>query len=164
MTPFDGLLAFAVLHHLPGQESPYRFLKAGAHADQTGGRFYSQRVADPKQPEIDVPPAALVEAGLSEDQVEAGDVLLDWRQSTKGSPQSAGLRYVHMFTETDLEALAVENRLAGEIHVSTTMGIPEIWVYIRYGRRSDQYPAQTSQPGRESHSRCMIFSADFWKK
>jgi hypothetical protein len=38
--------------------------------------------------------------GLSDDQIEAGDYLIDWRQGGKG------IRYIHSFTEDELAELA----------------------------------------------------------
>jgi tRNA (uracil-5-)-methyltransferase TRM9 len=107
-TPFDGILAFAVLHHLPGQANRVTFLSQVRTLIKPGGSFLfsawqvqnSLKLLARKQP--------WEAAGLREEQLEAGDVLLDWRQSSKGSPQSAGLRYVHIFSETDLLNLASE--------------------------------------------------------
>ena len=44
------------------------------------------------------------DAGLSPDEVEEGDYLLDWRSGGRG------LRYVHHFYEAELEALAAASR------------------------------------------------------
>src|SRR5512133_1510439 len=104
--PFDGILAFAVLHHLPGHANQINFLSEVRALIKPGGRFILSVWQIQNSPKLLSRRQAWEEAGLSEDLVEEGDVLLDWRQSSKGSPQNAGLRYVHLFTETDLHNMA----------------------------------------------------------
>ena len=48
-------------------------------------------------------------AGFSEEDIEAGDTLLDWRHSAAGQTQETGLRYVHIFSLAELAALAEKN-------------------------------------------------------
>jgi SAM-dependent methyltransferase len=104
--PFDGILAFAVLHHLPGRENQYDFASKVRSLIKPGGRFILSVWQIQNSPKLLSRRQPWEAAGLSDDQVEEGDVLLDWRQSSKGSPQSAGLRYVHLFSEDDLHAMA----------------------------------------------------------
>ena len=144
-TPFDGLLAFAVLHHLPGYEHRLDFLKQARTLVQPGAAFLLSVWQIQNSPKLMARQQPWSEAGLQEDQVEDGDVLLDWRQSTKGSPQNAGLRYVHMFTEADLDLLAQQTGWAGRYPLPTMTGIPATWGYIRSGGQSDLVPG-THQP------------------
>lgn len=99
---FDVILAFAVLHHLPGSDMRKDVIsKVSAHLP-VGGRFIhsnwqflnSQRLRARIQPWFNI--------GLSETDIEPGDYLLDWRRG------GTGLRYVHHFTLEELEALAQE--------------------------------------------------------
>jgi hypothetical protein len=46
--------------------------------------------------------------GLSHSNVEQGDVLMDWRAGVDEEQKSEALRYVHVFTESELEKLAGE--------------------------------------------------------
>jgi SAM-dependent methyltransferase len=105
-TPFDGILAFAVLHHLPGRENQYGFARQVRSLIKTGGKFTVSVWQIQNSPKLLSRRQPWEAAGLTDVQVEEGDVLLDWRQSSKGSPQSAGLRYVHLFTEDNLRTMA----------------------------------------------------------
>lgn len=101
---FNWVVAFAVLHHVPGEETRLRLLGQIADILRIGGgsggfiqsnwQFlnsarYRGRVVDWGQ------------IGLTRDEVEKGDYLLDWREGGRG------LRYVHHFSEEELAALAV---------------------------------------------------------
>jgi tRNA (uracil-5-)-methyltransferase TRM9 len=131
-TPFDGLLAFAVLHHLPGHDHRADFLCQARTLVKPGAEFILSVWQIQNSPKLMARQQPWAETGLRDDQVEAGDVLLDWRQSAKGSPQSAGLRYVHMFTETDLVALAEQTSwkvLSSTYHDGHTgnLGLYQVW-------------------------------------
>lgn len=97
---FDVVLAFAVLHHIPGDAHRQQFLANVSALLRPGGRFahsnwqflQSQRLRARIQPwsRLDIPESA----------VDPGDYLLDWRRG------GYGLRYVHYFSEAELSALA----------------------------------------------------------
>jgi tRNA (uracil-5-)-methyltransferase TRM9 len=107
-TPFDGLMAFAVLHHIPGHTHRVSLLNQARSIVKPGAKFILSVWQIQNSSKLMARQQSWTEAGLSDGQVEDGDVLLDWRQSTKGSPQSAGLRYIHIFAKEDLNSLAVE--------------------------------------------------------
>lgn len=97
---FDTILAFAVLHHLPGADLQRRVLQ-GVHSRLApGGRFIfsvwqflnSSRLVERIQP--------WSAAGLAPEALDPGDYLLDWRSG------GSGLRYVHHFDEGELAGLA----------------------------------------------------------
>ncbi len=130
--PFDGILAFAVLHHLPGHSHRVSFLNRVKGLITEGGRFIFSVWQIQNSPKLLSRRQPWEAAGLRDDLVESGDVLLDWRQSTKGSPQSAGLRYVHLFTENDLFSLAMETGwqvLSSSCHDGHTgnLGLYQVW-------------------------------------
>lgn len=99
-TPFDYILCFATVHHLPGQSLRRQTLEKIRHLLSTGGSLVlsvwqflnSARLRERIQPWESV--------GLTADQVEPGDYLLDWRQGGRG------LRYVHHFDTKELQELA----------------------------------------------------------
>ncbi|MGB8212289.1 MAG: methyltransferase domain-containing protein [Anaerolineales bacterium] len=101
--PFDLVTAFATLHHIPSQEMRLSILNKARALLRDGGKFIhsewqfmsSEKLKERIQPWKD--------AGLSDDEVEAGDYLLDWRSGGRG------LRYVHHFDEAELEALAASS-------------------------------------------------------
>ena len=98
----DFVLAFAVLHHLPGSDLRRQILikvremlappRCFIHSEW---QFLSSaRLKTRIQPWERI--------GLSSQEVEVGDYLLDWRQG------GTGLRYVHHFSVPELEQLARE--------------------------------------------------------
>jgi len=100
--PYDAILAFAVLHHLPGVELRLQVLRKVRLLLSPGGRFIHSEWQFLNSPRLTarVQPWELI--GLSPQEVDRGDYLLDWRQGGQG------LRYVHHFSEPELEELAAE--------------------------------------------------------
>ncbi len=97
---FDQAFAFAILHHLPGEDTRLRFARQACEALNPGGRF-ALSVWDfmqSKRLRARVLPWQTV--GIDERDLEPGDFLLDWRRG------GSGLRYVHHLSEDELTALA----------------------------------------------------------
>ncbi len=98
--PFDQALAFAVLHHLPGEALRLAVLQSIGRLLAPEGRLHlsvwqflnSARLRERVQPWETV--------GLSAAAVDPGDYLLDWRRD------GYGLRYVHHFRPGELAELA----------------------------------------------------------
>ncbi|MEW6084075.1 MAG: class I SAM-dependent methyltransferase [Chloroflexota bacterium] len=92
--------AFAVLHHIPGAELRLNLLNEIRKLLKPGGKFIhsnwqflnSEKLKGRIKPwdSVSIPPS----------DVDAGDHLLDWRSGGEG------LRYVHHFTESELNELA----------------------------------------------------------
>ena len=103
---FDGVLAFASLHHIPGKDNHLRIFRQVHEMLKPGGRFIfsvwqfqnssklMQRVQPWSKTDIDV------------DKLEPGDTLLDWRYALPENEQKQGLRYVHLFREAELTGIA----------------------------------------------------------
>lgn len=99
---YDDILCFAALHHIPGYKNRLLVCKNIRKFMSGQGQFFhsnwqflnSDRFKDRILPwdEVDI----------SDKDVEAGDYLLDWRRGGMGK------RYVHHFTENELEQLAKE--------------------------------------------------------
>jgi SAM-dependent methyltransferase len=104
--PFDGALAFAVLHHLPGAELRLGLLRSLRARLVPGGRFILSNWQFQHSPKLLARVQPWERAGLSDTDLEPGDTLLDWRYSLPGQPEQVGLRYVHRFTPDELEELA----------------------------------------------------------
>ena len=45
-------------------------------------------------------------AGIPEEKLEKGDTLLDWRFALPENSEKHGLRYVHLFSEEEIDSLA----------------------------------------------------------
>jgi tRNA (uracil-5-)-methyltransferase TRM9 len=124
--PFDLVTAFATLHHIPGQKMRLNILNKVHALLRPDGRFIhsewqfmkSEKLKDRIQPWED--------AGLSPEEVEDGDYLLDWRSGGRG------LRYVHHFNEAELENLAAASgfRVRQTFHsdgANGLLGLYQIW-------------------------------------
>jgi len=96
----DLILAFAVLHHLPGSDLQRRLLVQVRRMLSPNGRFIFSTWQFLESPRLRARIQAWQEAGLAESDVEPGDYLLDWRQGGRG------LRYVHAFGPAELARLA----------------------------------------------------------
>ena len=123
---YGWVLAFAVLHHLPGEALREQVTRRLVECLAPGGHLvvsvwsflnsarWRQRI---------LPWST---AGLASEQVEPGDTLLDWRRGGEG------IRYVHAFAAEELDDLA---RRAGLAVVETfasdgqggRLGLYQVW-------------------------------------
>lgn len=97
---FDLILCFAVLHHLPGEVLRLQVLEKAHALMAPSGRFIHSQWQFLNSPRLQARIQPWAVAGLTEDEVDPGDFLLDWRSG------GSGLRYVHHFSEPELEMLA----------------------------------------------------------
>jgi SAM-dependent methyltransferase len=96
---FDAVVALAVLHHIPGRQLRRDLLTQLAGLLAADGVLVLstwQFMNEARLRRKIVPWGA---AGLTPEQVEAGDALLDWQRG------GAGLRYCHLVDETELAEL-----------------------------------------------------------
>jgi tRNA (uracil-5-)-methyltransferase TRM9 len=105
---FDGALAFAVLHHLPGYDLRRRVLADVRRLLKPGGLFVHSEWQFQHSPKLVNRIQPWETVGLRAGDVEAGDTLLDWRYTLPGEPEQVGLRYVHLFDREELAHLAAE--------------------------------------------------------
>ena len=110
-TPFenldwDGAMCFAVLHHIPGEEQRQKLCASIAGLLGKDKKFYLSAWQIRNSPRLieRIQPWDIV--GISESNLDAGDVLMDWRAELQGELSTGGLRYVHIFSESELSALA----------------------------------------------------------
>lgn len=99
---YDLILAFAVLHHLPGKTLRRSVLATANKLLRPSGRFIHSEWQFLNSPRLRARIQPWERIGLREDQVENGDYLLDWRHG------GLGYRYVHHFTLDELSLLAEE--------------------------------------------------------
>ncbi len=106
---FDGVLAFASLHHIPGMENHLRIFRQVRKLLKPGGRFIFSVWQFRNSPKLmkRIQPWSL--AGIDEQDLEEGDTLLDWRFALPENAEKHGLRYVHLFSEEDPDLLAKES-------------------------------------------------------
>lgn len=100
---FDLILAFATLHHLPGRELHIETLRKTHSLLNPSGRFVHSNWQFLNSPRLKARIQPWDEIGLKNEQVDQGDYLMDWRRG------GYGLRYVHHFSEDELQALAKDS-------------------------------------------------------
>ena len=98
--PFDFVMAFAVLHHLPGEALRRRIVATIRGLLRPGGWFLHSHWQFLNSARLRARIQPWESAGLQPQDVDPGDYLLDWRHGGRG------LRYVHHFSQPELEALA----------------------------------------------------------
>jgi tRNA (uracil-5-)-methyltransferase TRM9 len=96
--------AFAVLHHIPSYEIRISILKTVRSLLKPDGKFIHSNWQFLNSEKLKARIQPWEAAAVDGSDVEAGDHLLDWRSGGKG------LRYVHHFSEGELEALAEVSR------------------------------------------------------
>ncbi len=107
---WDVVSAFAVLHHLPGESLRQQVLQQARACLPRGGWFLHSEWQFLNSPRWRARVQPWERAGLSPAAVDADDYLLDWRHGGEG------LRYVHHFSEAELQRLAA----ASGFHVRET--------------------------------------------
>jgi hypothetical protein len=94
------ITAFAVLHHIPGEELRLDILKTVHKLLAENGRFILSNWQFLNSERLKRRIKPWETAAISGSEVDAGDYLLDWRSG------GDGLRYAHYFTAEELSALA----------------------------------------------------------
>lgn len=97
---FDFVLAFAVFHHIPSKELRHQIIEKVRTLLFSGGRFIHSEWQFLNSPRLLARLQPWEKAGITAQQVESGDYLIDWRQG------GYGLRYVHHFEAQELDELA----------------------------------------------------------
>ncbi len=124
--PFDLIVSFAVLHHIPSNDLRQQIVAQAASLLRPGGRFVLSNWQFLNSPRLVARIQSWERAGLAPSDVDENDYLLDWRAGGEG------LRYVHHFDETELAALAA---IAGFVVLETfysdgengRLGLYQVW-------------------------------------
>ena len=98
-----AVTAFAVLHHLPGRSLRLDLLKRARRWVLPDGRLILSNWQFSSSNKMKSHALPWSSVGLSENEVDEDDHLVDWRG---GAP---GVRYVHEFHESELARLAAES-------------------------------------------------------
>jgi tRNA (uracil-5-)-methyltransferase TRM9 len=101
-SPFNIVLAFATLHHLPGRDLHLQTLKKIRALLEPRGRLIHSNWQFLNSSRMNARIQSWDVIGLRNAQVDQGDYLLDWRRG------GYGLRYVHQFSEGELQSLATD--------------------------------------------------------
>ncbi len=104
-----GIMAFAVLHHLPGRQNRLALLRAINDLLSENGTFAHSVWQFQRSSKFLARVQPWSRAGLTDEVVDPGDHLLDWRYALPGQAEQRGLRYVHSYTADELRNLAGES-------------------------------------------------------
>ncbi|MDX1437390.1 MAG: class I SAM-dependent methyltransferase [Anaerolineales bacterium] len=123
---FEYILAFATLHHIPGAELRLRLLSQIRRHISDDGRFIHSnwQFLNSERLRGRILPWEL--AGLSPDDVDPGDALLDWRRGGEGQ------RYAHHFLPEELQSLADQSGFTIEAQFFSdgregNLGLYQVW-------------------------------------
>jgi 2-polyprenyl-3-methyl-5-hydroxy-6-metoxy-1,4-benzoquinol methylase len=100
VSPFDAIVCFAVMHHIPGNKARQRFCRTLRGYLSSQGSYFLSNWQFLKSDRFQDRIIPWEKVGLSEDEVDEGDYLIDWRRG------GSGIRYVHHFSENELIELA----------------------------------------------------------
>ena len=121
------ITAFAVLHHIPGEELRLNLLRTVHGLLAEDGRFIlsNWQFLNSERLKARIQPWEAV--GLSSSEVDEGDYLLDWKRG------GTGLRYAHHFSAEELSALAEQTGFrVNESFLSDgeggKLGLYQVWV------------------------------------
>lgn len=101
-----GIMAFAVLHHIPGHHNRQRLIYQIRSLLKPGGLFYHSEWQFQHSPRLMARRQPWEAVGIDPGSIEPGDTLLDWRHALPGQAEQTGLRYVHLFDLDELDELA----------------------------------------------------------
>lgn len=101
-----GAFMLAVLHHIPGSRTRFDLCGYLRVLLQPGCPLFVSVWQLQNSPRLLRRVQPWERAGLEQADVEAGDVLMDWRASVEAGAAHPGLRYVHLFSEAELIRLA----------------------------------------------------------
>ena len=121
--PFEWVLTFAVLHHLPTEELRLAVLSEIRRLLSPAGWFTLSVWDFLNRSRLRRRIVPWPQAGLNADEVDPADFLLDWRHGGKG------LRYVHHFVSTELHGLAEEAgfQVFEQYHSDRGLGLYQHW-------------------------------------
>lgn len=97
---FEVILCFAALHHIPSRDLRLEVVRNIHRNLDERGKFYLSNWQFLKSERFRSRTLDWDRVGLSEEDVEEGDYLLDWRRG------GSGIRYLHHFTPEELTGLA----------------------------------------------------------
>jgi tRNA (uracil-5-)-methyltransferase TRM9 len=132
---FDGILAFAVLHHIPGASNRERLLYQVRGLLPVDGLFIHSEWQLHKSERLLARRLPWETVGLKAGDVEDGDTLIDWRYALPGQVEQVGIRYVHIFCAEELSDLAERCRFTIEEEFESDgeggkLGLYQVWKAI----------------------------------
>jgi tRNA (uracil-5-)-methyltransferase TRM9 len=97
---WNVITIFATLHHIPSTEMRLDILRTVRKLIKSGGKFILSNWQFLNSAKLKSRIQPWDRVGISEDELDEGDYLLDWRSGGEG------LRYAHQFSAVELSGLA----------------------------------------------------------
>lgn len=126
--PWSIVTLFATLHHIPSNEIRLDILKTAKMILKPGGKFIlsNWQFLNSEKLKARIQPWSRI--GLSDNDVDKGDYLLDWKSGGEG------LRYAHHFSAEELLGLAEQAGFNVEAEFLSDgengrLGLYQIWVH-----------------------------------
>ncbi len=104
----DGVICFATIHHIPGLDNRRVFFQKIHQVMKPGSPLLFSCWQPQNSPKLVRRIQSWEQTGLTAQDVDEGDVLLDWMAdggSLNQEPNS-NLRYVHIYSQSELDLLA----------------------------------------------------------
>ena len=105
---YNGVLCFAAMHHIPGFQQRLQLVRQVRSRLPEGGLFIHSNWQFQNSPRLMARVQPWSHIGLSSQDVEEGDTLLDWRYALPNQEEQIGYRYVHRFSDDEFERMAFE--------------------------------------------------------
>jgi SAM-dependent methyltransferase len=123
---FETIVCFAVMHHIPGSVLRLQFLEHVRRLIVPTGIFLHSNWQFLQSKKLRGRIQPWEKIGLTKDKVDEHDYLMDWRRGGEG------LRYVHYFTESELNSLADQTGFTVQDSfysdgASGNLGLYQIW-------------------------------------
>ncbi len=123
---YSLITAFAVLHHIPSIELRQQIVQKVRRLLAPGGKFIHSNWQFLNSEKLKGRIQPWASAGLSIEDVDDGDYLLDWRSG------GSGLRYAHHFSEQELNRLASDTgfKVSGSFlsdGAGERLGLYQVW-------------------------------------
>lgn len=125
---FDIVLCFATMHHIPSEELRLRFLNKAKRLILEGGQYIFSTWQLLNSPRLAERVQNWERIGLKDEDVDAGDYLMDWKRGGEG------LRYVHVYSAEELYELAQKTGFSIEEQFSSDGSTGDLGLYMVWGR------------------------------
>lgn len=130
---WDAISLFAVLHHIPSKARRQILCTGLRKMLKPGGSVYVSvwQLQNSSRLLPRIKPWEMMK--IPHQEVEEGDVLMDWRGGVQDAQKTEALRYVHIFSEEELSELARHSgfRVADSFYSDGhegNLGLYQIWI------------------------------------
>jgi len=125
---FDIIMCFATMHHMPSEGLRLRFLEKVSRLIADGGQYIFSTWQFLRSPRLAERVQDWGRIGLSAEDVDTGDYLMDWKRGGEG------LRYVHVYGAEELYELAHKTGFTVEEQFNSDGSTGDLGMYMVWGK------------------------------